>query len=219
MLKVLQGIGWPHHRGEPCSAWLHAQPASHNILSVLGANVGAAPKAETTGSTEGPSRTPSSLGWIFPFGRIHFLHEPHVFFRVKSCRAHSFLAGWQQFRSSHFAGLFSLGGSAFFPWLCCISPAPGIASDSWTYWETRPRGKCSVRPHHAPWLDPDPQQARQTSLLRIAQGFLSPVICITLKIISSTLLGFPLSPVACSVLCPLCLFLLLIFPIDQMPWK
>lgn len=67
------------------------QPTSHTILSVQGASGGEAPKAETTGFNRRVAKgTRSSDVGLLHIGlsnRLYFLHEPHVSFGVRSCRA------------------------------------------------------------------------------------------------------------------------------------
>lgn len=67
------------------------QPTSRTILSVPGAGGGEAPEAETTGFNRGVAKGTrySGMGLLHVglSSRLYFLHEPHIFLGVKSCRA------------------------------------------------------------------------------------------------------------------------------------
>lgn len=201
----------------------HGEPAPRTIPTVPGAGVGDVPEVETIGLSGGGSKG-SEFSWVDLLHICPTIGSPCPMSPAFSSEQNPAgpwgrPARWPQFISSRFAGLFSPGRPTSLP--DCIASHRFLASPltAGLLEETAPQG-----PHHAPWLHLDAEQDRQTFLLCRASAFLPPqprpwLSVFTLQIISSASLSFPLSPIACSVLRPFCLFLLLIFPIDQMPWK
>ena len=121
-------------------------------------------------------------------------------------------AGGLPFISSRYPGLFSPGGWTSFPKLLYISPVLGIASGSKNLLRDQAPEESAQHiflPCCLAWPDPE-QQSDVSTPQSIGPSFPS-YLCLLGKMISSALLCFPLSPIACSVLCPFCLFPLLIF--------
>ena len=129
----------PGYTGRPVT---HTQPTPHAAQGAPWVLAGEAPKAKTLACTAESPRGPRPLGGplhMYFIGRVCFLHEAHVFFRVKSCRVPR--AAWPAGRASSapvLLGVFSLRFQLLLR-LGCISPVPGIASDSWAGAEAGPQ--------------------------------------------------------------------------------
>lgn len=145
---------------------------------------------------------------------------PRTLFSVKQNPAGSqgCLACWQPTSSSCSVGLFYPAGSTSTPDWVLSSLLLALPLTAGLRRGQAPDENPQRGPTTLPWPHPGSEQDRQTFLLCLPFGFLSSAICIYFenRFLSSARLSF--GPAQFSVLF-FCLFLLLISPIDQTPWK